>query len=498
MMSGAVQRTEVAEESWQSTGTDGAPNLKQVAADRLAAHRQRRAAAVAQEAELEARTRQHREAMHSAKRETLRRGASTVRDTVVARYRERASYREFLAAEAERAISQAQAEAEVAARNARAVAETQMALLEELDELNRPDPGPRELAIAQQRSETRGELAHALADIALGARELMDEPPSLAVFEVAPPAMRSGLQEPATREVTAGGLTVRLFEDVSPASPLSSERQPRRGAQSVNPPVFSEEEMAETLTALEEEIDFRRAPSFSMGSALDVQAIPGNLIEFPRELVAARRSRPRLAEGPLRDEPGEPQLRIFEVEPEQEYVPSLDATPTMPEWQTLHLGGFEAEAASLSPASDAQAHPALPLFAAPLERRLMSAAVDGCCLGAAWLVAAACVAEIAGPSLRTMPLPLLAVSGLGAFAVFAVLYLMLFFSLAEATPGMRYARIALCTFGDGNPSRRAMRRRVLSTALAACPLGLGLAWVLMDHESLGWHDRMSRMYQRAY
>ena len=103
-MSGAVEMNEAAEQSWQATGTDGVPNLKQVAADRLAAHRQRRAEAAAQEVELEARTRQHREAIHSSRREAQRRGASTVRDAVAARYKERASYREFLAAEAERAI----------------------------------------------------------------------------------------------------------------------------------------------------------------------------------------------------------------------------------------------------------------------------------------------------------------------------------------------------------------------------------------------------------
>jgi hypothetical protein len=79
-----------------------------------------------------------------------------------------------------------------------------------------------------------------------------------------------------------------------------------------------------------------------------------------------------------------------------------------------------------------------------------------------------------------------------------VLYQMLFFSFAEATPGMRYARIGLCTFSDQNPTRKAMRRRVLATLLAASPLGIGLAWAFMDEQRLGWHDRMSRMYQRAY
>ena len=43
-----------------------------------------------------------------------------------------------------------------------------------------------------------------------------------------------------------------------------------------------------------------------------------NLIEFPRELVAARKVRPRLAEGPLREmsQEEQDQLKIFEVAPE--------------------------------------------------------------------------------------------------------------------------------------------------------------------------------------
>lgn len=491
---------------WQATGTDGAPNLKQVAADRLAAHRQRRAQVAAQEAELEARTRQHRDEVHSARKSAQKRGASLVRDAVVARYQQRESYREFLAAEAERAISQAQAEADVAARSARAVAEAQMALLQEFDEINRPEPGPREEAIAQQKGETRGELAHALADIVLGARELIAEPSFLTVVENAQPESRPYAEpvssEPALREISAAGLTVKLFEDMPPAQPRLAEARPRRGSLPVEEfsGIYFDDQAAETLNALEEEINFRRAPEFPEALVLETQSIPGNLIEFPRELVAPRRARPRLAEGPLRDEDGEPQLRIFEVDAEQE-MPTpvfVETTPGMPEWQTLQLGGFEAEMAAPSTASDAQTHLALPLYAAPMERRLMAAAVDLCCVSTAWMAAATCAVEVAGPALKAMPLPLVSISGLLAFACFSVLYQMLFFSLAEGTPGMRYARIALCTFGEGNPSRRAMRRRVFSTILAACPLGLGLAWTLLDNDGLGWHDRISRMYQRAY
>ncbi len=503
-MSGTAEVAEAG--SWQATGTDGAPNLKQAVADRLAAHRQRRAAAAAQEAELEARTRQHREYLGSARKEAQRRGASVVRDAVMARYERRESYREFLAAEAERVIAQAQAEAEVAARSAKAVAEAQMALLEEFDQVNQPEPGPREQALAQKKAETRGELAHALADIVLGARELMDEPPLLTVTEapqrdVAAKAGVALAPETAVREVSAAGLTVRLFEDIPSVPPRSSDVRPRRGNQPVEEfsGVFFDEHVAETLNALEEEIEFRRAPEFPHAAALQTQGIPGNLIEFPRELVAPRRARPRLAEGPLRDEPGEPQLRIFEVDAEQResQCTPLEDNP-IPGWQTLQLGGFDAEPAAPSTASDAQTHLALPLYTAPLERRLMATAVDLCAVGCAWLLAATCAVEVAGPALKTMSLPLAGVAGLASFALFLVLYQGLFFSFAEGTPGMRYARIALCTFGEGNPSRRAMRRRIFSTILAVCPLGLGLAWTLLDNDGLGWHDRMSRMYPRAY
>ncbi len=491
-------------DTWQATGTDGAPNLKQVVADRLAAHRQRRAAAAARETESEIRARQHSESVHSAARDAQRRGASLVRDAVKARYERRESYREFLAAEAERAIAQAQAEADVAARNARAVTETQMALLDELDQINRPEPGPREQAIAQQKAETRDELAHALADIVLGARELIAEAPSLTVMEAASPqaiARPTAAPEPAIREISTAGLTVRLFEDMPSAPPRLADARPRRGSGHMDELSysFSGENSVDTLSALEDEIDFRRAPEFPRASALDMQSIPGNLIEFPRELVAPRRARPRLAEGPLCEDGAEPQLRIFEVDAEQAPRELEPLEPSlMPEWQTLQLSGFDAEPAAPSTASDAQTHLTLPVLAAPVERRLMSTAVDLCCIGSGWLAALACVCEIAGPGLRALSLPFVAVSGIAAFAVFAVMYQLLFFSLADGTPGMRYARIALCTFGDGNPSRRAMRRRVFSTLLALCPLGLGIAWALLDNETLGWHDRMSRMYQRPY
>ena len=494
--SSAVQLEETESSVWRATGTDGGPNLKQVAAERLAAHRSRRATVAAQEAEFEGRIRQQREAAFQAQRDGLRRGASLVRDAVKTRFERRESYREFLAAEAERAISQAQAEADVAARSARAVAEAQMRLLEELDSYNQPDPGPREEAFAQVHAEARGELAHALADIVMGAKELIAEPPLLTVVDATPHISEPEISfEPAVREISASGLTVRLFEDIPTPAPKLDGIRARCGKEPVGLAVHFGE--AEDLYALEEEIAFRRAPEFPRMAPVETQSIPGNLIEFPRELVAPRRARPRLAEGPLCGESTEPQLRIFEVDAVQIAPQPVTADPqAIPDWQGMMLESATVE--EILPPVEAQSQITLPPQTASLERRLMSAAVDACWIGAAWLGAAAAVADLCGPGLRALTLPSLTVASLGSLGLFAVLYQVLFFSLADSTPGMRWARIGLCTFGDRNPTRRAMRRRIVSTLLAACPLGLGLAWVWMDNDRMGWHDRMSRMYQRAY
>jgi len=85
-----------------------------------------------------------------------------------------------------------------------------------------------------------------------------------------------------------------------------------------------------------------------------------------------------------------------------------------------------------------------------------------------------------------------------AFLILTTLYQLLFFTFSNATPGMNYARIGLCTFSDENPTRAQMRRRALAFLLSAIPLGLGLLWSWIDSDRLGWHDRLSRMYQRSY
>jgi len=476
-MNGSAQRKEEPEVLDFGASSEAAPAvagtesaLKQAVAERLAAHRSRRAA----EQELAAQVSQRQGSGSPSRRASAR-----VRDAVAARYEQSVSYREFLAAEAERALAQAQAEAEVAARNARAVAEAKMQLMEEIEQWNRTESHEelaREAARNEQKAEARGELAHAIADIALGAKDLIREEPR-----------GSWLQEAEARaEGFSGGLSIQLYDDVvAPAKP--AQWTSLKSAMDA-----SEDE----LLALEQEIEFRLAPEQDT-YVVHALPIPGNLIEFPRQLVASRKARPRLAEGPLReDAPAEPQLRIFEVDPEQISLEPVAETSAAPDWQSLQLESTTA----VAPATplNAQLQFTLQPQTASIELRLMAAAVDFFWIGAAFVSFAAVAVELAGQSLKVLPKPLMGASAAGVLLVLYVLYQMLFFTLTGDTPGMRYARIGLCTFGDRNPTRKAMRRRVLATLLAACPLGLGLAWACLDEERLGWHDRMSRMYQRAY
>src|SRR5215469_2909049 len=362
-MQGQVGSAEVEEMGTQgllATGTDGAAfpdhaslfdtgaaSLREAAAARVAAHRSKRAGAQALEA---AREEALREERARAERDA-RRGAANVRDAVKARYEKSQSYRDFLAAEAERAIEQAQAEAEIAARNAKAIADAQMQLLEELrqDDSAAFEAAPVVRIAAEESAWDWAESRIAIVE--------EPAPQSGDLFEAA--------AEPV-RQVSNGGLTVRLYDDVGAVLPALPEMKRERR-------VYADEFASEELEELEQEIAFRRAPEF-VDHVIETMPLPANLIEFPRELVAPRKARPRLAEGPLREELSlEPQLRIFEVEPEQistEPVASEEAVSEAPVWQGMLLDG--PMIGPLLPQQDI-ARVAGPVDIAPISRRLMAA-----------------------------------------------------------------------------------------------------------------------------
>ena len=423
--------------------------LREEAAQRLAAHRARRG-------------QPHADSMAPNSKPANPR-ASRIAAAVAERYANSQTYRAFLAEQAEAAIRQAEAAAEVAALNAQAVAEAQTQLLAELDQWTltpetQPAPAP---------------LAPRITDAKIPSSPIASTP----------------------------NLTVRLYAEDQvalrhPELPVTSER--RR-----NQTTPDETE----ILALEEEIAFRQAPVFEdIAPPID---IPANLIEFPRQLVAPRKARPRLAEGPLREDadqtahqdPQTAQLRIFEVEPAQISTnPVVD--PVAPEWSSILLTA-QPVSTVVQQAPEGPYQPIPAPQSAPFTLRLMAGIVDGCIITAALLLFTAgfaiTTAKLSATSAPTPITPQAAgITSAVTLIVFTLLYKFLFFTFAEATPGMRYARIGLCTLDDNNPTRSAMRRRIMATILAACPLGIGFLWAWFDDDGLGWHDRISRMYQRSY
>jgi len=450
-----------------ATGTDGmgsqavAYDIRAQAAERLAAHRRRRAKGPVAAASVEERraTQPH----------------NRIAAAVAERYAQTPSYRAVLAEQAQRAIEQAErkaesaaaeaesaaAEAEIAARNAHAVAAAQNQLLAELERWK----APQEFAAA------RAEVIASQSAVAVPAAPVSPVP---------------------VKQVSSAGLTVRLYEDIGALPPVPS---PDSGSL----PGATEQDVEE-VRALDEEIAFRQGPFVPFD--LHHSPIPANLLEFPRQLVAARRVRPRLAEGPLVEEaPRSPQLRIFEVEPEQ-IATAPEPLTTTPEWAGILLDAQpapepvaqQAQPAVLASATSLESS-YIPIEAAPLELRSMAACVDLLLVGFAFLA----VAGIGSHFAHRVPGGVQAAIGAACtYAALWPLYQLLFFTFSDQTPGMRYARIGLCTFSNENPTRTAIRKRILAQAIAVCPLGIGILWALLDAQGIGWHDRMSRMYQRAY
>lgn len=81
------------------------------------------------------------------------------------------------------------------------------------------------------------------------------------------------------------------------------------------------------------------------------------------------------------------------------------------------------------------------------------------------------------------------VLGTGAWLGLGAVYLLIFWSLAGQTPGMRFFGIRLGIAERGLPLRSSLVRLV-GLALALLPLGLGLLGILTDGRRRGWQDRL--------
>jgi uncharacterized RDD family membrane protein YckC len=229
------------------------------------------------------------------------------------------------------------------------------------------------------------------------------------------------------------------------------------------------------------------------------QPIYANLIEFPREMVAARKVRPRRIEGPLAGEEPGLQLSIFEVDPgavsSQPAVP-VSNEPAAPTWMRPEWPAFELEEQpreDFVEKSALQARQRLSIALAPLSRRLLAIVVDISLVSAAFALVAMRAAHFAS---RFHNPRAAAVIGVLATLIIGAAYLTLFFTLAKSTPGMWYGGIALSTLNGDSPTRAQRYRRLMALPLSVLPLGLGLAWALFDECNLTWHDRLSGTYLR--
>lgn len=227
------------------------------------------------------------------------------------------------------------------------------------------------------------------------------------------------------------------------------------------------------------------------------QPIPANLIQFPREIVATRRMRPRLAEAST-DSSEPQQLSIFEVEPDSVSIEPTTATvsttaePTWigTSWQEMELDEQPQQLPDYYAIPPADAPN---LYQAPFGRRMMATMVDtaiilGLTCGAVTLLASKLdslpgkhASEICG---------VLLVLGL------ATLYEWFFLTFAKVTPGMRYAQLSLCTFDEEIPTREQVKGRLKSMLVSVLPLGLGMIWSIFDDDQMSWHDRLSKTYLR--
>jgi uncharacterized RDD family membrane protein YckC len=216
-------------------------------------------------------------------------------------------------------------------------------------------------------------------------------------------------------------------------------------------------------------------------------AIHANLIEFPRELVATRKIRPRLAEAGIESYG---QLSIFEVDPGAISIEpeAVAAVPVGADWQRMELQPqMEAEV------EEEPSQPAVVLHVASMDYRILAGVVDGSLILGAFVAAGVMAAS------RVAELPAMRVCEMWAAAgllLTAAIYLTVFTALTEMTPGMRWAGVSLCTFDEQIPTRKQRSERLAALMLSLLPMGLGMVWSLFDEDRLSWHDRLSKTYLR--
>jgi len=401
-------------------------------------------------------------------RHAASRRAAEAAARVAARYAKAPSYSEMLAEEARAAVRAAEA-ASRAALEAQAKAESVLAGLE---------------AAAAPAPAWEAEF-FAAAD-----PEPARTPPVESARNVAPAAQASSPTSPRP------SYEIRWDADMPVRESMPAAARANRGT-----PNFE----------AAEESSRQSGPLGTDGVEVVEPALPihANLIEFPRELVATRKIRPRRAEGPYAaslEEQG--QLSIFEVEPwtistEPAATGSAaeagTAAWTGPKWSGIELEEETPREVSAPVNEPARVRDAVrvsddaALQVASMNQRMMAAVVDFSLITGAFLTAAL----VASANVRVLPsIREIELGSAAAEALIGVLYLALFFILGRRTPGMKYARLEISTFAGRNPTVEQRCGRVAAMVVSFAPAGLGAAMALFDEQHLAWHDRWSGTYLR--
>jgi hypothetical protein len=401
---------------------------------------------------------------------------------VAARYAKAPSYGEMLAEEARAAVRAAEA-ASRAALDAQAAAEQVLAGLEAASSATRswdPEffaPPAPELVVEPARKPAAAPA------------------PAVAPPVAAAPVVQS-LRGPASR----ASYDIRWDEDM----PIR-ESEPAAGRTT-----HSREPIQAAPGSTWQPSQDARGPLHTEGFEIveAAQPIHANLIEFPRELVATRKVRPRRAEGGYAaaiEEQG--QLSIFEVDPgsvsTEPGAAAMRAEESAAAWEGPKWSGItldeeprpELDREHRTEWVDRQeaAQPVGELELAPLNLRLMGALVDLSLVAGGFLAVAATEVLRAKvlPPMRSIELD----SAMG-LALIGIVYLAGFLVLGKATPGMKYARLELRTFTGEPPTMAQRARRMGALTMSLLPVGLGAGLALFDEQRLCWHDRLSGTYTR--
>jgi uncharacterized RDD family membrane protein YckC len=78
--------------------------------------------------------------------------------------------------------------------------------------------------------------------------------------------------------------------------------------------------------------------------------------------------------------------------------------------------------------------------------------------------------------------------------LFGLLYGLMWAWAGKEPVGMQWAKLHLLTFDGFPPDRKQRLMRLAGSTLSLVTGGLGLLWALVDEESLGWQDHISRTF----